>query len=86
VALVKDGKPNSFYVHRLVAQAFVSNPDMKPCVNHMNGIKTDNRSENFEWVTYQENTQHAIDSEAIDPNNNNDNLYREHDRLRAKRH
>ena len=56
VGLTKNGKRKQFKVHRLVAEAFIPNPENKPCIDHINTVKSDNRVENLRWVTYKENS------------------------------
>ena len=67
VELCKDGKRKSFKVHRLVAIAFIPNPDNKPEVNHIDGNKINNNIDNLEWVTSSENSIHAYET-GLSPN------------------
>ncbi|MDA8228745.1 MAG: NUMOD4 domain-containing protein [Desulfitobacterium hafniense] len=59
VNLSKNGVVKITFIHRLVAEAFIPNPENKPIVNHINGFKDDPRMENLEWVTASGNIKHA---------------------------
>lgn len=60
--LTINGKSKNISVHREVAKAFIPNPENKPQVNHKDGVHNNNHVENLEWVTANENLQHAIDN------------------------
>lgn len=60
VALCKNGRTEYRYVHRLVAEAFVPNPENLPEVNHKDLNKRNNRARNLEWVSSSRNKKHAV--------------------------
>lgn len=72
----KNGEAKRLSVHRLVAEAFIPNHENKPQVNHINGIKTDNRAVNLEWATCSENWAHAYKSGLIKRRSGDNATYR----------
>ena len=60
VVLYKDQTPKGFKVHRLVAVAFIPNPENKPEVDHINRDKTDNSVNNLRWVSHKENMNNSL--------------------------
>lgn len=59
VCLYKDGKGKNYYIHRLVAEAYIDNPDNKPQVNHKDENKANNCINNLEWITVKENNNYG---------------------------
>lgn len=61
VNLYKDGVQTTMYVHRIVAEAFIPNPNNLPQVNHKDGVKSNNDKDNLEWTTPLGNITHSIE-------------------------
>ena len=59
VSLSKNNVVKQYLIHRLVAEAFIENPDNLPCVNHKDGNKKNNNINNLEWCNYSYNTKHS---------------------------
>lgn len=85
--LWKNGKHKRYAIHRLVATAFIPNPDGRPQVNHLDGDKTNNSVTNLEWCTASENERHAYETElthAYDRSGDKNPMYGKHHTERAK--
>ena len=65
VGLYKDGKRKGYTIHRLVADAFIPNPNNLPCVNHKDESKINNNVENLEWCTHRYNSNYGCRNEKI---------------------
>lgn len=74
--LSKNDERKTVQVHRIVAQAFIPNPENKPVVNHKDSDGANNIVGNLEWVTYRENTLHSYSKPFISPGGSGKRMYR----------
>lgn len=70
VNLQNNGKRKVHYIHRLLGKYYIPNPENKPCINHINTDKTDNRIDNLRWVTQKENCNNLTTKQKQSSNNN----------------
>lgn len=75
VWLSKESKKSAFFVHRIVATAFIPNPENKPVVNHIDGNPSNNHVDNLEWATRSENDLHAFKIGLRKPSNGGTNKH-----------
>ena len=80
VRLHKDGNHKMFYVHRLVAGAFIENPDNLPQVNHMDEDKSNNHVDNLEWCTNEYNSNYGNHNRKLSEAHKGKKLTEEHKR------
>jgi hypothetical protein len=87
VSLKKDGKQKMFSIHRLLAIAFIDNPNTYPQVNHKDGNKLNNDLSNLEWCTRSQNIQHMYDSglKTYIPLHNKGKFGKDHNRSKSVR-
>ena len=62
IRLINNGKRKSFFVHRLLALTFIENINNYPCINHIDGNKSNNNLCNLQWCTHKQNMKHAWDN------------------------
>jgi len=74
VVLFKNSVRKIYLLHRLIAMAFIPNPENKPCINHKDGNKLNNSLDNLEWCTRAENNQHAFRNGLINKSGEKCNL------------
>ena len=75
ITITNNWKHKTHKIHRLVAEAFIPNPDNKPTINHIDGNKLNNSIDNLEWATRKEQTKHMHEVLKV-PYSNNFEIYR----------